>query len=148
MTGPAPGWWMVRCCRGCPEVVARIWLCDHEPGDPENKVDQPYLQGQLGLDLVDPNEIWVMLEYCEAGSEEQALLRRPLALRTDVQAGRVARAATAPMALWKRERARRISAAEYAYQLADYQWLRQHRPNDPNARPTEKVQIRNLELPF
>jgi hypothetical protein len=39
-------------------LPARIWLCDHEPGTPENKVDQPYLQGQIGLDLVPPIEVW------------------------------------------------------------------------------------------
>lgn len=55
---PQPGHWMIRCCRLCPEVAARIWFCDHEPGFPENKVDQPYLQGQIGLELVDPIEIW------------------------------------------------------------------------------------------
>ena len=49
---------MIRCCRGCPEVAARIWFCTHEPGDPHNKVDQPYLQGQIGLDLVPPGEVW------------------------------------------------------------------------------------------
>jgi hypothetical protein len=55
---PQPGRWLVRCCRRCPDVAARIWLCDHEPGTPENKVDQPYLQGQIGLDLVPPIEVW------------------------------------------------------------------------------------------
>lgn len=55
---PQAGHWLVRCCRRCPEVAARIWLCDHEAGMPDNPVDQPYLQGQIGLDLVPPEEVW------------------------------------------------------------------------------------------
>lgn len=55
---PQPGYWMIRCCRLCPEVAARIWLCDHEPGDESNKVDQPYIQGQIATDLTDPIAIW------------------------------------------------------------------------------------------
>lgn len=55
---PQPGYYMVRCCRNCPEAPARIWLCHHEPGEPSNEVDQPYLQGQIGLDLEQPYRIW------------------------------------------------------------------------------------------
>ena len=58
LDAPAAGQWMIRCCRRCPPVAARIALCHHEPGLPDNPVDQPYLQGQVGLDLVDPVEIW------------------------------------------------------------------------------------------
>lgn len=58
MNDPQPGRWMIRCCRRCPEVAARIWLCDHEPGMPSNRVDQPYLQGQIGVDLVPPEDVW------------------------------------------------------------------------------------------
>ena len=55
---PQPGHFMVRCCRRCPEVAARIWWCDHEPGLSDNLLDQPYLEGQIGLILTDPHEIW------------------------------------------------------------------------------------------
>ena len=55
---PQPGFWLFSFRRNCPEVPARIFWCDSEPGDPENKVDQPYLQGQIALDLYDPLRIW------------------------------------------------------------------------------------------
>ena len=55
---PRPGAWLIKCCRHCPPVAARIWLCDHEPGTPDNGVDQPYLQGQIGNELVPPVEVW------------------------------------------------------------------------------------------
>lgn len=55
---PQPGFWMLRCCRQCPEVCARIWWCDHEPDEPENKLDRPFLQGQIGLDLAPVMRIW------------------------------------------------------------------------------------------
>jgi hypothetical protein len=48
---------MIRCCRRCPEVAARIWFCQVEPGT-DNPVDQPYLQGQIGLGLVPPTDVW------------------------------------------------------------------------------------------
>ena len=57
MNDPQPGQWMIRCCRHCPPVAARIWLCEVEPGT-DNPVDQPYLQGQIGLDLIPPTEVW------------------------------------------------------------------------------------------
>lgn len=59
LNDPQPGLWMIRCCRHCPEVAARIWICDHEPGLPANKVDQPYLQAQIGIDLVPPENVWL-----------------------------------------------------------------------------------------
>lgn len=58
MQTPHPGYFMIRCCRLCPEVAAAIFWCSHEPGLPENVVDQPYLQGQIALTLTDPIEIW------------------------------------------------------------------------------------------
>lgn len=133
MTAIRHGWWMVRCCRGCPEVAARIFLADHEPGQPDNHMpDRPFLQGQIGLDPTPPGEVWVMLEYCEASPADRALMERPLSLRTDVAAGRVARATTAPMARWKRERARRITEAEYEAQIRWLQWAAKNAPTHPD----------------
>lgn len=55
---PTPGYWMARCCRRCPEVAAAITWCDHEPGLSDNLLDQPFLDGRIGLDRVDPYEVW------------------------------------------------------------------------------------------
>jgi hypothetical protein len=149
-----PGHWMVRCCRFCPEVPTRIWLCDHEPGLPENKVDQPYLQGQIGLDLVPPADVWAMLEFVEAPAEQQELFSRPLPLRVDVRAGLAMKPTTAPMAKWKRERARRITPPEFEAGIVWLRWAEKNapshpdfnyrRPIDPAAMPVPRFQRRML----
>ena len=144
---PRPGFWLVRCCRFCPEVAARIFVCDYEPGFPEHKIDRPYLQGQIGLDLVEPERIWEMVEFCEASPAEQAILSRALNLRIDVAAGRVARSASAPMARWKRERARRISAADYERQIAWLKWAERHAPTHPEFQYRRPVNPASVPIP-
>ena len=141
------GFWLVRCCRFCPEAPARIWLCEHEPGEPENLMDRPFWQGQIGLDLTDPAEIWAMLEYLEASPAERAVMERPLSLRADVRAGRVEAAATAPMAKWKRERARRITAAEYDRQIAWLRWAERHQPAHPELQYRRPLTAASVPLP-
>lgn len=148
MSGPCPGYWMVRCCRGCPEVAARIWVCDHEPGLPENKVDQPYLQGQLGLDLTDPDDIWAMLEFCEAEPAQQRLFADPPASRRrPARPGRLPGFASAPMSKWKQQRARRITAAEYEAQLRWLHWAERHAPNHPDRLYRQPVDPAALPIP-
>ena len=142
-----PAYWLVRCCRHCPEVAARIWNCDHEPGYPEHKIDRPYLQGQLGLDLVDPAEIWDMVWFAEAPPEEQVALSLALNLRVDVNAGRVARSKTAPLALWKRQRARRIGAADYERQIAWLRWAEKNAPTHPDFQYRRPVQPAAVPIP-
>lgn len=143
LMAPQPGWWMVRCCRRCPEVAARIFVCDHEPGEPENKVDQPYLQGQIGLDLTDPDDIWAMLEFVEASPAEQAAMIAPAASARAPRYGRQQGLQTAPMALWKQRRARRISAAEYERQIKWLRWAESNAPAHPDftyRRPVDPAQ--------
>jgi hypothetical protein len=142
-----PGVWMVRCCRHCPEVAARIWLCDHEPGIPENKLDRPFWQGQIGLDLTPPDDVWAMVWFCEAPREEQARLSKPLNLRVDVAAGRVARSETAPVALWKRERARRISQGEFGRQIAWLKWAERNAPRHPEFSYRTPVTVADAPIP-
>ena len=81
INNPQPGIWLVRCCRRCPPVAARIYWCSHEPGYPDNEIDQPYLQGQLGLDLVPPNEVWLLrgIEITADEFDHQVRLLRWLA---------------------------------------------------------------------
>lgn len=130
---PQPGYWLVQCCRRCPAVAARIWLCDHEPGYPEHKIDRPYLQGQIALDLVPPGEIWEMTEFCEASPEQRRMLESPpLSARTGRRPGRQPGLVTAPLALWKRQRARRISVADYTAQIAWLTWAEKNAPRHPD----------------
>ena len=143
-----PGHWMVRCCRRCPEVAARIWLCDHEPGEPANVLDQPYLQGQLGLDLTDPAEIWAMLEFCEASPDARALMTDPPLSHRIPQHGRAYGWSTAPMALWKQQRARRISARDYERQIAWLGWADRNAPTHPDYTYRQPVDPTLAPLPI
>jgi hypothetical protein len=127
-----PGFWLVKCCRNCPEVIARIYWCDHEPGVPENKCDQPYLQGQLGLDLVDPSDIWAMLEFCEASPEQQQFMREPPLSDSPLRPGQEKRLpglVTAPMSRWKQARARRTTAANFDFEVKWLRWAERNAPN-------------------
>lgn len=146
--GMAAGYWMVRCCRRCPEVPARIWLCSHEPGEPDNLVDQPYMQGQIGLDLVDPHEIWTMCEFVEASPAEQAAMAAPPLSDRAPRNGRLPALQTAPMALWKQQRTRRITAAEYERQIARLRWAAATQADDPALSYRKPADIRQAAIPF
>lgn len=55
---PEPGFWMVRFGPNKPEVPAKIWAVDHEPGNPENKMDRggkTYFDAELAGERVDPH---------------------------------------------------------------------------------------------
>jgi len=54
-----PGYYVIRLGRDRPLVAAaKIWWCDHEPDNPENKLDQPFLAGEILGDAVDPVYVW------------------------------------------------------------------------------------------
>lgn len=53
------GYWLIRLRKGAPLVPARIWLCPHEPGAPDNILDTgPYLAAEVAGDPADPDEVW------------------------------------------------------------------------------------------
>lgn len=136
----------MRLGRNMPLIPARIWWCSHEPDEPSNEVDQPFLQGQLGLDLADPAQIWAMLEFCEASPTEQRRMADP-AISAPVGNRRGA-FQTAPMSRWKQERARRITAAEFAYQIADLLWTREHASGEPKNEPRTAIDLMRAPTPF
>lgn len=41
-----------------------------------------------------------------------------------------------------------ITADEYAFRCADAAWAVKHAPNEPAARPTQRVDLRQLPIPF
>jgi hypothetical protein len=52
---------MVRLTRYGPEIPASITRIDHEPGDPDNKLDTgPIFVANIGLKEVDPLRVWWM----------------------------------------------------------------------------------------
>jgi hypothetical protein len=144
---PRVGFWMIRCCRACPPVAARIWECDHEPGEPDNKVDQPYWQGQIGLTLTPPKEIWAIVEFYESSPEQQhALANPPLSDRVP-RNGRAAAFKTAPMARWRRERAQRITPEYYAREIQWMQWAALNKPSHPDFTYRKPVDLKAAPVP-
>lgn len=58
MSRPEVGFWMIKLSRGGVEVPASISYCDHEPGEPDNKLETPFLDAEIAGDRVPPNEVW------------------------------------------------------------------------------------------
>lgn len=110
--------------------------------------DRPYLQGQLGLDLHDPADIWLMLEFCESTPEQQRLLADPPLSERAPRGQRAHGLQYAPMSKWKQDRARRIDEPEFLFQLADLRWTVEHAPHEPKANPTKRIDLMNVQLPF
>ena len=53
-----PGFYLVRLGKGRPLVPARIYWCGHEPGNPTNKLEVPFLDGEILGEQYDPALIW------------------------------------------------------------------------------------------
>jgi hypothetical protein len=141
------GFWMVRVVRGGPFVASRIWLCDHEPGEPENIMDRPYWQGQIGLDLTSPLKIWTMLEYVEASPEQQRAFASPPLSERAPRGGRSPAFTYAPMPLWQQSRARRITLEEYLTELAWLAWAKRNAPDHPDFTYRRPVNPRTAPVP-
>lgn len=141
------GHWMIRAVRGGPEVCARVWLCDHEPGEPDNIMDRAHWQGQIGLDLVSPGAILGMVEFCEASPEQQAMLIRPPLSDRVPRSGRAPAFTTAPMAKWKQARARRITAEEYQRELRWIEWAARNKPDHPDLTYRRAIDKRAAPVP-
>lgn len=138
---------MIRWRRNCPFVAARIWECDHEPGNPENVMDRSYFQGQIGLDLIPPLVLWAMLEFCEASPEQQAALINPPLSERAPRNGRAAAFQTAPLAKWRRERAYRITAEQYSAELTWYGWASQNAPDHPEYTYRKPIDWKAVPIP-
>jgi hypothetical protein len=57
-----PGHYLIRLVKKGPLVAARIYWCDHEPGNEENKLDRwpiPFLMGEIAGEAVDALGIWL-----------------------------------------------------------------------------------------
>ena len=56
-----PGYWAIKLRKRGPPVPARTMMIDHEPGNPENKLDRwplPYLAGEIAGAVADPLDIF------------------------------------------------------------------------------------------
>lgn len=60
---PRPGFFIIKLHKRAPPVPARIYLCDHEPGEPDNKLDTgSILMAEIAGRNADPLDVW-----CAAG---------------------------------------------------------------------------------
>jgi hypothetical protein len=113
-----PGHWKLRIVRHGALVPARIFWCDHEPGNEENRLDRwpvPFSAGEVAGEWVDPRWIWLRVI---GGNAVQ----------------------------WKR--AEPIEASEYRYLMADMSWARLYAPDEPIANPRRRVDLDQIAIPF
>jgi hypothetical protein len=140
-----PRYFLLRLRRGAPLVPARLWLCDHDPADPENRLDRGALsvfpRAEIAGREVPPERLLDRLgvwRRCGDGTlradEAVAALADP-----SLQTPR-------PVGHWAY--AQPITAAEYSYRVAHLQWLERHRPNDPRANPYQQIKPAELPLQF
>ncbi len=55
------GFWLIRLRKLAPQIPARTYLCNHEPGAPDNILDRwplPFLAGEIAGDVADPLDIF------------------------------------------------------------------------------------------
>lgn len=55
-----PGYWSIKLRTHGPPIAARTYWCDHEPGNPANKLDRwplPFIAGEIAGDVADPLDI-------------------------------------------------------------------------------------------
>ena len=146
---PRPGYWMVRCCRFCPLVAARIWRAhtteDPVSGEPMDR--SPHIAARIGLDFVDWRELWLMLEFCEASPEQRRGLIDPPEVERAPRNGRKPALQWAPLAKWKQERARRITPAQYAAEVAWLKWASCNAPTHPDFNWRRPVDLRAAPIP-
>lgn len=120
-----PTYYVMRQRRDGPLLPARLQWLDHEPEEPDNKLDRGYQsvfpQADIGGALVDPERI----------------LER-LFSYTDTRPG------IAPTH-WKYPQP--CTEAEYRLRMEQLRWAERNRPDDPKLRPRKRVESDSLPLP-
>jgi hypothetical protein len=123
-TIPPPRYFLMRQRRDGPLVPARLWWCDHDPADPDNKLDRgysPYPRADIAGLEVDPQHIF----------------DRTMS-QTDLRPG-------VPATHWKYPQP--ITETEYRYQFERMRWAERNAPQDPTLRPKAPVDPRQAPLP-
>jgi hypothetical protein len=109
------GYWLIQLGKNFPPIPARVWWCDHEPGNPENKLDTPpYLAAEIAGEPVDPLDVY-------AAVERRPIDKRPLVPKEGLSVEQ-----------------------EYAYRVADLQHAQRWRPDDPLANPRRRVNLTRI----
>lgn len=103
--------------RDGPLVPARLWWCDHEPGEPANTLDRGMLS------------VFPRADIADAEVPPEQLVERTWA----------------PLGHWKY--ARPISEDEYRYQVERLRWAERNKPDEPGLKPRRPVASAQLALP-
>lgn len=118
---------LLRAVRFGPLVPARLWLCDHDPADPDNKLDRGRLsvfpRAEIDGREIDPDLL------------QSDRLISPTDWRPAYRVGH-----------WKY--ARPIDRAEYEFQMAHRGWRRRARPDDVTLDARIKVKPGQLPIPI
>lgn len=118
-------WYLMRERRDGPLVPARVQWLDHEPGEPDNKLDRGY------------SSVFPQVDIAGTYVEPERLFER-LYSATD---GRPAIASTH----WKYPQP--ITERDYRLALDRIRWAERHRPGDPTLRPRRRVTSEQIALP-
>lgn len=107
----------------------------------------PFLAAQIGLDDADWRRVWELVEYCESSPEQQAaLVNPPLSDRTP-RNGRAPALQWAPLAKWKRERARRITEMQYQREVDWLSWAARNKPDHPDFNWRKPLDLKAAPIP-
>lgn len=142
-TMKTPAYFMLRVRRDGPLVPARLWLCDHDPADPSNKLDRgrlvPYPRAEIAGREIDPQRLLDRLGVWRRRGDMPMLPHEVLAALADP-----AQLTPRPVGHWAY--AEPISEAEYRYRVAHLEWTRAHHPSDPRGQAHGRVKPAELPL--
>lgn len=138
---PAPLHFLLRLRRDGPIVPAKLWWCDADPADPENRRDRGRLsiwpRAAAAGEEIGPELIFERLGINPFSGDQVALGHELLA--------RLDRAEPPLPTHWKY--AEPISAEAYAYHFARLRWAERNAPGDPTLAPRRRVQPAQMSLP-
>jgi hypothetical protein len=121
----SPRHYILRLVRGGPLLPARIWFCDHDPADPDNKLDR----GRLSL--------YPRADIAGVEVEPEQLADRLYSMTDPTPAH--------PPTHWRY--AAPCSEAEYRWRLDSLRWAEQHRPDHPVLQPRRRLAAADVEVP-
>jgi hypothetical protein len=144
MTAPPPRHYLIRLRRDGPLVPARLRWLDHEPGEPDNKLDRGSLVPFPAVDIAGKDvEPEVLIERVILQPNRRGdMLKQPAALLADFLA---APSGAVPLTHWRY--AQPISEAEYRHQLKLRGWAQTYRPSHPVLQPRQRVDPAQLPIP-
>jgi hypothetical protein len=120
-----PSYFLLRVTRHGPLVPARLWWCDSEPGNPDNKLDRGRLSIYPRADI--------------AGLEvpPEQLADRLFSM-TDPRPAH-------PPSHWRY--AEPVSATEYQFWFERMRWVEEVRPDDPLLKPRRRLAAADVAVP-